>query len=262
MSLQLNQNLDTTKLSADFKLAKRIRIENILEPRSAEGIFSCLKDYTAWELRYSGPNSEPLQVSHQELIEMSADELTTLATGVHTRGATSYQYIHKYFPMVDLIMAGNVTNKSMLFDIATFLNSSQVIRFFREITNNNKLVKLDPSANLYEPSHFKNLHDDMRQDEKIQDRSIKRYGFVFGFTKNWSVNWGGNLSFYPGPNPTMAETTYPIFNSLEIFEIPILHRISMVMPFAAKGRYTITGWLREDPDVIRLDLGDEAPETV
>ncbi|MDB4511966.1 hypothetical protein N9060_00745 [Arenicella sp.] len=260
MSLKLNQNLDTAKLSADFKSSKRIRIENILEPSSAEGIFNCLKDFTAWELRYSGPDSEPIRVSHAELIEMSADKLKEIATAVYKRGANGYHYIHKYFPMVDLIMAGNVTDKSMLFDIATFLNSAEVIKLFRDVTTNNQLVKSDPSANLYEPSHFKNLHDDMRQDENIQDRSIKRYGFVFGFTKNWSVNWGGEMSYFAGPNPSTAETSYPVFNSLEIFAIPTLHRVSMIMPFAAKGRYTVTGWMREDPDIIRLDLGDQIVE--
>lgn len=260
MSLQLNQNLDTLKIAADFKASKRVRIDNALEPGSAEAIFSCLRNYTAWELSYSGEDGQPMRVSNQELVNMSVDELTTLSTGVHRRGATSFQYLYKFFPMVDLITAGKVTENSMLFDIATFLNSASVIQLARNITGNDKLVKLDPHANLYEPSHFKNLHDDMRVDKNARDRSVRRYAVVLGFTKNWSVNWGGNMSFYPGPNPISAESSYPGFNSLEIFEIPALHRVSMVMPFAAKGRYTITGWLREDSDIIRLDLDDKAPQ--
>lgn len=260
MSLQLNANLDTSKIAADFKLTKRVRINDVLEAGSAEAILSCLQTYTAWELAYTGPDSKPMRVSHQNLIEMSADELTEIATGVHKRGATSYQYIHKFFPMVDLITSGKVTDNSMLFDISTFLNSAPFITLARDITGNSKLVKLDPHANLYEPSHFKNLHDDMRTDKNARDRSVRRYAVVLGFTKNWSVNWGGNMSFYPGPNPVSGESSYPCFNSLEIFEIPALHRVSMIMPFAAKGRYTITGWLREDSDIIRLDLGDTAPQ--
>lgn len=257
MSLQLNPSLDTHSIAARFKRAKRVRIDDVLESGTAEAIFGCLKNYTAWELCYSGPNGEPIRVSNQELATMSADDLTALATGVHTRGAVSYQYIYKFFPMVDLITAGKVIENSMLFDIANFLNSAQFIKLARDITGNNKLVKMDPHANLYEPSHFKNLHDDMRVDKNARDNSVRRYAVVIGLTKNWSVNWGGDMSFYSGPNPTSAESTYPVFNSLEIFEVPTLHRVSMVMPFAAKGRYTITGWLREDADIIRLDLGDE-----
>ncbi|MFQ3243826.1 MAG: hypothetical protein ACJAYF_003824 [Arenicella sp.] len=262
MSLQLNPNLDASTIAADFKMTKRVRIDNILEPSSAEAIFECLRNYTAWELCYSGKNSEPMRLSNQELVNMSVDELTTLSTGVHKRGGVSYQYIYKFFPMVDLVTAGRVTESSMLFDIATFLNSAPFIKLARDITGNNKLVKLDPHANLYEPSHFKNLHDDMRVDKSARDRSVRRYAVVLGFTKNWSVNWGGNMSFYPGPNPTSAQSSYPGFNSLEIFEIPVLHRVSMIMPFAAKGRYTITGWLREDSDIIRLDLDDETPQPI
>ena len=261
MSLKLNSDLDRVAIASSFKAAKRVRINNVLEPSSAESIADCLRNYTAWQLCYSGPNSEPLRVSNQELASMSADDVTTLATGVHRRSATSYQYIYKFFPMVDLITSGQITDNSLLFETATFLNSAPFMQFARDITGNDKLVKIDPHANLYEPSHFKNIHDDMRVDKNARDRSVRRYAVVFGFTKNWSVNWGGNMSFYPGPNPISAESDYPGFNSLTIFEIPALHRVSMVMPFAAKGRYTITGWLREDSDVIRLDLGDKAPES-
>lgn len=258
MSLQLNPNLETARIAVNFKSTKRVRVNNVLEPTSAEAIFDCLRNYTAWELCHSGPNGEPIRVSNQELEKMNAHELKALATGVYSRGAISYQYMYKFFPMVDLITAGKVTENSMLFDIATFLNSAQFIKFARDITGNNELVKLDPHANLYEPSHFKNLHDDMRVDKSARDRSVRRYAVVLGFTKNWSVNWGGNMSFYSAPNPTSGESSYPGFNSLEIFEVPALHRVSMVMPFAAKGRYTITGWLREDTDIVRLDLGDKA----
>lgn len=260
MSLQLNPNLDTSDIAANFRSTKRVHIDNILEPGSAEAIFDCLRNYTAWQLCYTGPNGEPLRASNEELVAMSAEEITTLATGVHKRAATSYQYIYKFFPIVDLITSGRVTENSLLYDAATFLNSASFMQFARDITGNDQLVKLDPHANLYEPSHFKNLHDDMRVDKNARDRSVRRYAIVLGFTKNWSVNWGGNMSFYPGPNPTSAESSYPGFNSLTIFEVPALHRVSMIMPFAAKGRYTITGWLREDPDIVRLDLGDKASD--
>ena len=262
MSLQLNPDLDTSKITADFKSKRRVRIENVLEAGSAEAIFDCLRNYTAWELCYSGPNSEPMRVSNQDFLQMSADDLTKLGTEVHRRGATSYQYIYKFFPIVDAITAGRVTDSSLLYDIATFLNSAPFMQFARDVTADDRLVKLDPHANLYEPSHFKNLHDDMRVDKNARDRSTRRYAVVLGFTKNWSVNWGGNMSFYPAPNPISAESSYPGFNTIEIFEVPALHRVSIVMPFAAKGRYTIAGWLREDSDIVRLDLGDKAPQAV
>jgi SM-20-related protein len=260
MSLQLNPELDTAKIAAEFRSKRRVRIDNVLEAGSAEAIFDCLRHYTAWELCYSGANGEPMRVSHQDFIQMDADELTSLGTEVHKRGGSSYQYIYKCLPMVDAITVGRVTEKSMLYDIATFLNSAPFMQFARDVTADNRLVKLDPHANLYEPSHFKNLHDDMRIDRSARDRSIRHYAIVLGFTKNWSVNWGGNMSFYPAPNPISAESSYPGFNTIEIFEVPALHRVSMVMPFAAKGRYTIAGWLREDADIIRLDLGDKTPQ--
>ena len=199
-----------------------------------------------------------MRLSNSELINTSPEELAKLSTEVHRRGGNSYQYIHKFFPMVDLITSGKITEKSMHYDIANFLNSAKFIKLMRVITGNEKLVKIDPYANFYEPGHFKNLHDDIRVDQNSRSNSTRKYAIVFGFTTKWSVNWGGEMSFFPKANSSSAETSYPGFNCLEIFEVPTLHRVSMVMPFAAQGRYTITGWLREDPDVIRLDLGDVA----
>lgn len=258
-SIQLNPQLDVAKLASDFKKKKRLRIDNVLSNDSAEAILDCLKNNTAWELIYSNEDSSPVRLNTQQLEQADLAKIKAMHGQVYGRATSSYQYWYKFFPMVDAITAGRVTEKSLLNDIAKFLNSAEFIGMAREITGHNTLVKIDPHATLYEPGDFKNLHDDMRDDKEARDKSVRRYAIVMDFTKNWSVNWGGDMQFYPGPNPTTAESIFPGFNALTLFEVPTLHRTNMIAPYAAKGRYCIAGWLRDDPNITRLDLGDVAP---
>lgn len=258
--LQLNTGLDVGTLADDFNKRKRIRIENILNTHSAEATLDCLKNYTAWEQVYTDPESGPIRLNHQQLEKMTVEELKSIHAKVFSQATTHYQYIYKFFPMVDAITDGRVTEKSMLNEIATFLNSADFIGLARQITGDNSLVKIDPQATLYEPGHFKNLHDDMRVDNSARDRSSRRFAVVLDLTKNWSVNWGGDTQFFAGPNQTQCEAWFPSFNTMTIFQVPALHRTAMVAPYAGKGRYTITGWLRDDPDIIRLDLGDKTSD--
>ena len=88
------------------------------------------------------------------------------------------------------------------------------------------------------------------------DGSIRRYAIVLGFTRRWSPEWGGQTMFFDSPNSEVAESWNPAFNSLTIFRVPVLHCVNFVAPFAPEGRYSITGWLRDDPNISRPDLGD------
>ena len=84
--------------------------------------------------------------------------------------------------------------------------------------------------------------------------SVRRYAVVLGFTKNWSVNWGGQTNFFDKAATSSCESWYPAFNTLSIFEVPTLHSVGHVNPMANDRRYAITGWLRDDPEVQRPDL--------
>ncbi|RBP53286.1 2OG-Fe(II) oxygenase [Arenicella xantha] len=260
MQIQLNPNLGTTQLASDFQQKKRLRIDNILSADSAEAILDCLKNQTAWQLLYSNADSSPTRLNNQQLEQTTIEQIKATHAQVYARATSSYQYWYKFFPMVEAITTGQVTEKSPLNEVTKFLNSAEFIGLARKITGHSSLVKIDPHATLYEPGDFKNLHDDMRDDKDARDKSIRRYAVVIDFTKNWSVNWGGEMQFYPGQNPTTSESIFPGFNALTLFQVPTLHRTNMVAPYAAKGRYAIAGWLRDDPNITRLDLGDTPVE--
>ncbi len=256
MKIELNPNIDLAPLQAEFQRSRRVRIDNILSPDSAEYILENLMECTAWHLVYSDQTGSPVRLNSDELNELDQQAYSEIQSGLVERASNSYQFIYKFFPIIDAIKTGLLPEASMLYQAATFTNSGEFIKFARKLTATDSLVKFDPQASLYEGGHFLNVHDDTSDQRTPSDSSIRRYAVVFGFTKNWSANWGGQTSFYPSPASPIAESWTPGFNTMSIFEVPSLHGVNYVTPFAAKGRYSITGWLRDDPSIVREDLGD------
>lgn len=252
--IELNPDLELSSLAKELSEHKKVRINNILTDDSAEAVAETLKQHTAWQLAYTDAEGKPTTLSNDSLIKIDPIAYEKLKQDVYSRAAQEYQFMYKFFPIINGINSGTVTDNSMLYHIASFLNGTEFIRFSRQLTNHNTLVKVDPQASLYEGGHFLNLHDDISYSNDPSDQSIRRYAIVMGFTKNWSVNWGGNTSFYTGADFSSSETWYPGFNTLTVFEVPALHRVNFVAPYAPKGRYSITGWLRDDASVSRPDL--------
>lgn len=254
MSFQINPELNLEQLSEEFKTEKKLRIDNFFALESAETILDTLANYTAWHLVYSDENGQPVRMDNIELENTSAGQIQEKVTELQLRASSSYQYMYKFFPIVDAIQSGKLTETSLLYEIAAFLNGAEFLKFARQLTSTNSLVKMDPQATLYEAGHFLNLHDDMGDQRESADGSVRRYALVFGFTKNWSANWGGQTNFFPSAGSPVAESWFPGFNSMTIFEVPVLHNVSHLSPFASKGRYSITGWLRDDKNISRSDL--------
>jgi len=67
--------------------------------------------------------------------------------------------------------------------------------------------------------------------------------YVYNLTPAWRADWGGLLLFH-GDDGNVTRGLTPSFNALNIFAVPQPHSVSMVTPFAASRRYSVTGWLR------------------
>ena len=62
----------------------------------------------------------------------------------------------------------------------------------------------------------------------------------------WRAEWGGLLMFLDEAGD-VTETFTPAAGTLNVFRVPQSHAVSMVAPFAAAPRYSITGWWRVNP---------------
>ncbi len=256
MNIELNPNLDVSALAEQFASSKRLRIESLLTTDSAEFILENLKNNTAWHLVHATDGQAPEVYRPEQLESLGSQQLQDIYAKVHGAASSGYQFVYKFFPIIDAIQSNQLPPSSMMYQLAAFLNGTEFLRFARDLTAANTLVKVDPQASLYEAGHFLNIHDDTNDKRSKGDGSIRRFAIVLGFTKNWSPNWGGQTMFFDSPHSDRAESWNPGFNTLSIFQVPVLHSVSCVAPFAPKGRYSVTGWLRDHPGKSRPDLGD------
>ena len=256
MNIEINPNLDIESLRREFLAQHKIRITDFFTQQIAEGIHDYLSTKVPWHWAHSDQNGQAVRYDDQQLASMSTQEMGQSVDLIHQQASDSYQYSYKFFPIIDAIQANALSQDSVLFQIAAFLNGTEFIRFARQLTDSNTLVKVDPQATLYEPGHFLTTHDDSTGYRSPRDSSERRFAIVLGFTPEWRADWGGQTTFYPNPDSGKSESWEPGFNTLTLFKVPALHAVNYVTPFATKGRYSVTGWLRDDPTIKRPDLGD------
>jgi Rps23 Pro-64 3,4-dihydroxylase Tpa1-like proline 4-hydroxylase len=124
-----------------------------------------------------------------------------------------------------------------LVQFASFMSSPDVVALLRRITDKPAIAFADAQATAYGPGHFLTAHDD-----EIAGKE-RHAAYVFNLTPVWRVDWGGLLLFH-GVDGHIDRGFAPSFNALNIFAVPQPHSVSMVAPYAANRRYSITGWLR------------------
>jgi SM-20-related protein len=112
-----------------------------------------------------------------------------------------------------------------------------VVDFLRVVTGKKGIDFADAQATAYGPGHFLTAHDDEVAGKQ------RHAAYVFNLTPVWRVDWGGLLLFH-GADGHVSRGFTPSFNALNIFAVPQPHSVSMVAPFAANRRYSVTGWLR------------------
>lgn len=256
MNININPKLDFKSLQAEFNASKKLRISAFLEAECAEYVSLNLKNSTPWHLVHSDSEGLPVRYNPEEYAQLNQQQKSEIDSRLYKLAADHYQYKYKFFPIIDAIKSGSLAPDSMLFQMANFVNSTEFIGFARALTGVNSLVKMDPQASLYESGDFLTMHDDSNYQRSANDQSTRRFAVVLGFTEHWSSNWGGQTSFYSDANAIEFVSWNPGFNVLTIFEVPVQHSVNFVAPFASAGRYSITGWLRDDPNVSRPDLGD------
>ena len=94
----------------------------------------------------------------------------------------------------------------------------------------------DGQATTYGPGDLLTAHDDNVAGKR------RVAAFVLGLTPVWRLEWGGLLMFH-GADRATAAALMPRFNTLDLFLVPQVHSVSVVVPGIDARRYAITGWL-------------------
>lgn len=238
LSLKLSPNHDTDAYAKAYKRDGIVRIANLFPDAVAEAIYQVLAKQTPWRLVHSDENGRHKYYMPEEWKALSARDKQAIIQQVLTRARSGFAYLYSCYPMIDAILAGDDPGWP-LHAMTEFLNTPDMLAFTKAITGHEDVIKHDAQATLYTQGHFLNEHNDTGQDRE------RRAAYVMGFTKNWRVDWGGQLLFLDGQNTEFGVS--PTFNTLTLFKVPRNHIVTQVTNFAGAGRFSITGWQRVDP---------------
>jgi len=227
------KNINKYSKKHSRKLNKKgyLRISNFLEIEFADKIFDCLTTTLEWDLACL-IGSVPQTFKGVKNIDKLENEIQQKLI---SQTKQPFQFVYNTYMMV----TGYIEKRNpglYLNYVLEWLNSKETKDYFKILTQNDSLVKINAQATRYLPGHYLTQHN----DENIDEGRI--YAYVIGLSKNWNPDWGGLLHILDTKGE-IKKTMIPEYNSLSIFKVPQNHFVSMVTPFAQEQRLAITGWL-------------------
>ena len=171
---------------------------------------------------------------------LTPEARASLERAAHAAARYDFQYLYETIRVPESEQERRAAGSDLdLF--ASFLSSPEVVDLLRRITGCAAVDFVDAQATAYGLGHFLTAHDD-----EVAGKA-RHAAYVFNLTPRWRVDWGGLLAFH-GADGNVSEAFTPSFNTLNLFAVPQPHSVTMVAPFAAARRYSVTGWLRGLPE--------------
>jgi SM-20-related protein len=235
--LLLNPSIDQVAIGSELAEVGSVKIPNFLDQFAAEQAFTCLNEQVVWEMAFRN-GVEAMTKTAAQLSAMTQQDRQAFHGAVIDQAKRDYQFAYYRYPMVDAYN-NKLEPKLMLNAILEAINSLDSIKYFRELTGDAQIRKVELQATLYAPGHFL-----MRHNDSASTADDRRFAIVINLTKEWESHWGGMLEFVDGQQVTKIHV--PTFNTCSLFKVPRDHQVSYVAPFATKPRYALTGWLRAD----------------
>ncbi|MCH7806001.1 MAG: 2OG-Fe(II) oxygenase [Proteobacteria bacterium] len=237
MNIRLNPSLDADQLAQDFAKARRIQIRDILELEAAERLYRCLAEETPWLTAYRD-GSQDHMVSEERLKAMTPKEVQALQQKVWRQARDQFEFMYSCYPLMDDRLKAENPDL-FLYQWIEYVNSEEVLAFFRKVTGLKSLIRADGQGTWYRKGQFLTLHNDYDPSD-----DGKRVAYVLSFSREWRPDWGGFLQFYDD-DFNIEAGFMPRFNAISMFETPQNHSVTYVTPFCGNRRLAITGWFRD-----------------
>lgn len=231
----LNPALDADAIAREFGRTGRVHIEDFLARGCAERLHRFLRTSEEWRLIVN-QDEKVFDLDREAQAALAAEARAKLEQAVHASARYGFQFMFESIRAPDEESLRRA-RANALNEFADFLSSQPALAFFRHVTGRLAIDFADAQATAYGPGHFLTAHDDLVPGKNRQA------AYVFGLCPAWSADWGGLLLFHRADGH-VAEAYVPRFNSLNLFAVPQSHSVSIVAPFAAARRYSVTGWLR------------------
>lgn len=238
---ELNPDLDRQALASRFSSDGRLQVQDVLTDQTARELREILVSGTEWGVALqAGTHGEPHNWRGRDLRDRATAQQVVELVKATDKAAAEREYAfrcNRYSLVEGMQQQWEPDGPHDL--LLEYLNAPEFLGLMREITGIPELAKADGHASCYGPNHFLGKHIDSHVGEGW------RIAYVLNLTiDDWYPDWGGYLVFYDDDGN--IETGFmPRFNTLNLFRVPQAHAVTYVPPFALRGRYAISGWLRD-----------------
>jgi SM-20-related protein len=232
----LNPNLDLAAYRNAFERVGRVRISDVFNQNFAEELHNVFEK-TPWRVTYR-LNNEIVSLLGKEFHALSQAQRNELRTGILAETLKGYQFCYLHMPLTHP-QSTAWDPQQVLPTLDSFIGAPAFFDLGRAVTGVSELARTDSVATCYMREHLLTAHPDAPIDKRL-------VAYVFSFTKNWKIDWGGLLQFHDDENCTIIDSYVPAFNALTIFRVPQWHSVSYVTPFAMGPRYAVAGWYHGD----------------
>ena len=239
MHLRLNPDLDPSAFAETYRRNGYVQVSNFLPADVSEHLADVLARRTSWRIVYSTEADKPVVMTQAEYAALSPSERSVMHQGINERARSNTGFAYNTWPMITAYLEGWEPGHP-LHAVTEFLQSEAVREFGRRVIGAERITKVDAQATLYAPGHFLTRHQDVGLKQE------RRAAYTLGFARDWQPDYGGLLAFLDD-ELNIERALTPRFNVLTLFDGLKLHAVTSVAAFAPLGRYSITGWFRDDP---------------
>jgi Rps23 Pro-64 3,4-dihydroxylase Tpa1-like proline 4-hydroxylase len=215
-----------------------VRIPGALADELAVSLYNQLRERSDW-LQVFNSGEKLFELTRDIRRELPAEKQAELDQAIYASARNGFQYRYETIRVPDS-RAERDASTDALFHVAQSLSTEPVLGILRGITGAADINYADAQGTAYSPGDFLTGHDDSFEGKN------RRAAYVLSLTPVWRLEWGGLLVMH-GEGDAPSRAWMPGMNVLTIFQVGQMHSVSEVTRAAAYRRYSVTGWLRAEP---------------
>ncbi|MFL6731849.1 MAG: 2OG-Fe(II) oxygenase [Sphingomicrobium sp.] len=215
-----------------------VRINGMINDDAAASLHSNLRERSDW-LQVFNSGDKLFELDRSLRAGLPADKISELDNAIYAGARTGFQYRYESIRVPDS-RSEREASDDPLQAVAHELSTGASLEALRRITGAPEIEYADAQGTAYSPGDFLTGHDDSFEGKN------RRAAYVLSLTPVWRVEWGGLLIMH-GDGEEPARAYMPLMNVMTIFRIGQMHSVSEVTRAAAYRRYSVTGWLRAEP---------------
>jgi Rps23 Pro-64 3,4-dihydroxylase Tpa1-like proline 4-hydroxylase len=215
-----------------------VRIPAVLADELAVELHNGMRGRSDW-IQVFNSGDKLFELSREVRASLPAEKQAELDQAIYASARSGFQYRYEAIRVPDSKSEREASADS-LSAVAQSLSTEPVLSALRKITGASDINYADAQGTAYSPGDFLTGHDDSFEGKN------RRAAYVLSLTPVWRVEWGGLLVMH-GEGDDPAHAWLPEMNLMTIFKVGQMHSVSEVTRAAAYRRYSITGWLRAEP---------------